>query len=291
MFKLLFLAGAFLWFAAADVQAAQIKVACVGDSITQCTYLATANSYPYKLGNLLGTNYAVENYGVSGTTLLKKGDYPYWTTKQFTNSHTANPDIVTIMLGTNDSKPQNRCYDTNFVSDYEELITSYANLDSHPIIFLVTPIPVCNEGLAGINAGVMATNIVPAVSNLAVRLELGLINLYSPFTTNHADWFYDDVHPTARGFTVIAGCICTALQGGYPEGEAPLPSLSRDATATHTLISWPAKWGGLVPEFTTRLWSNSTWYVGTDAIVSDGTTVHTTNYSASNYRFYRFRRP
>jgi len=291
MFKHLFLAGAVLYLAAADVMASQIKVACVGDSITQCTYLTTADSYPYKLGNLLGTNYTVVNYGVSGTTLLKKGDSPYWVTKQFTNSHTTKPDIVTIMLGTNDSKPQNQRYNTNFESDYEELIASYTNLDSHPLVFLVTPIPVRYDGLAGINNGVMATNIVPAVSNLAVRLGVGLINLYLPLSTNHADWFYDNVHPSARGFTVIAGCIYTALQGGYPDGEMPLPLLTRDATATHTTLSWPAQWGGLVPEFTTRLWTNTIWYVETDPIILKGTTVCTTNYSSSNYRFYRFRKP
>lgn len=41
----------------------QIRVACVGNSIT------AAGTYPAKLSVLLGGRYSVGNYGVSGTTL------------------------------------------------------------------------------------------------------------------------------------------------------------------------------------------------------------------------------
>ena len=97
--------------------AAPLKVACVGDSITQ------NSGWSDKLGAKLGAGYTSTNYGVSGTTLLKQGDHPYWTTPQFTQSHTSNPQIVVIMLGTNDSKPFNwTAHKTEFVGDYEALI-------------------------------------------------------------------------------------------------------------------------------------------------------------------------
>ena len=41
----------------------KIRVACVGDSITEGT------EYPGNLWMLLGTNYTVGNFGVGGTTL------------------------------------------------------------------------------------------------------------------------------------------------------------------------------------------------------------------------------
>src|SRR5215212_6867855 len=83
-----------------------VKVACVGDSITEGTGLASpaTESYPARLQKLLGTNYNVRNFGVSGRTLLKQGDFPYWKEAAFTNSRNFGPNIVIIQLGTNDGK-------------------------------------------------------------------------------------------------------------------------------------------------------------------------------------------
>lgn len=62
-----------------------IRVACVGNSITVGHGLKDSNldSYPSQLGMLLGDDYDVRNFGVSGYTMLKKGDRPYWNTAQF----------------------------------------------------------------------------------------------------------------------------------------------------------------------------------------------------------------
>ena len=65
---------------------------------------------------LLGPGYEARNYGVSGRTLLKKGDFPYWNENAYRQSREWNPDIVVIQLGTNDSKPQNWRHSTNFYS-------------------------------------------------------------------------------------------------------------------------------------------------------------------------------
>src|SRR5688500_19400804 len=97
--------------------AAQVKVACVGDSITEGSGLSNpaVESYPARLQRLLGTNYMVRNFGVSGRTLLRQGDLPYWREVAFTNSQNFGPDIVIIQLRTNESKPNNWRYGTNFV--------------------------------------------------------------------------------------------------------------------------------------------------------------------------------
>src|SRR3954454_24795429 len=110
-----------------SVGAAPLKVACVGDSITEGSGLGNpaVEAYPPRLQRLLGTNYVVTNFGVSGRTLLKKGDFPYWKELAFTNSLKSNPNIVIIQLGTNDGKPYNWVYGTNYVSDYKELIALY----------------------------------------------------------------------------------------------------------------------------------------------------------------------
>ena len=53
----------------ASESAESIRVACIGNSIT-------AGGYPEKIAPLLGPSYKVENDGVSGGTLLRKGDKP-----------------------------------------------------------------------------------------------------------------------------------------------------------------------------------------------------------------------
>ena len=57
----------------------QIKVACVGNSITYGLKLENREkqSYPAQLQQLLGSDYIVGNFGKSGTTLLSKGHHPY----------------------------------------------------------------------------------------------------------------------------------------------------------------------------------------------------------------------
>src|SRR4051812_7771397 len=87
----------------------KIKVACVGDSITFGAGIKDRdkNSYPAQLQGLLGSGYEVKNFGVSGATLLKEGDKPYWKEKAFEAAKKFEPNIVIIKLGTNDSKPQN----------------------------------------------------------------------------------------------------------------------------------------------------------------------------------------
>ena len=61
-----------------------IKVACVGNSITQGVGVKDQkkDSYPAVLGRLLGDGYEVHNFGFSGRTLLNKGDRPYMQIKQ-----------------------------------------------------------------------------------------------------------------------------------------------------------------------------------------------------------------
>lgn len=86
-----------------------IRIACVGDSITYGAGIEerAKNSYPAQLQNLLGDRYQVENFGVSGRTLLKQGDKPYWDEPAYQNALKLKPDMVIIKLGTNDVKPLN----------------------------------------------------------------------------------------------------------------------------------------------------------------------------------------
>ena len=117
MIPRLFLAAIFLGVAGLVATPPRSKWR-IGDSITEGAGLSNPSleSYPAKLHRLLGPGYEARNYGVSGRTLLKKGDFPYWNENAYRQSREWNPDIVVIQLGTNDSKPQNWRHSTNFYS-------------------------------------------------------------------------------------------------------------------------------------------------------------------------------
>ena len=87
----------------------QVKVALVGDSVTYGHSIKNwpKNNYPALLADMLGERYCVKSYGVSGSTVQPDGDQPYNITKAYTWSHDFECDILVLMLGSNDSKPEN----------------------------------------------------------------------------------------------------------------------------------------------------------------------------------------
>ena len=125
MRKYSILAAVVICLQAATVRAAEVvRVACVGDSITYGAGVANRgkNNYPKVLGGLLGAGYESRNFGVSGATLLKKGDLPYWRTGAFKAATEFKPHIVIIKLGTNDSKPQNWKHRAQYAVDLAALV-------------------------------------------------------------------------------------------------------------------------------------------------------------------------
>ena len=84
-----------------------VRVACVGDSITFGHGIKDRlhDAYPGVLSTMLGERYDVRNFGVSGTTTMMGTDMPYMNEQAYKEALEFNPQIVTIKLGTNDSKP------------------------------------------------------------------------------------------------------------------------------------------------------------------------------------------
>lgn len=270
---------------------AATRVACIGDSITEGAGVSNpaTESYPAKLQRLLGADYEVRNYGVSGRTLLKKGDFPYWNELKYRQSRDWNPEVVIIKLGTNDSKPQNWRHSTNFVADFEELIASYTNLPSAPRIFLVTPCPVMGAGAFSIRPAVVADEIVPMVRELAGRADHELIDLHTPMT-GHAEWFPDTVHPNARGTAVMAALVRTALVGGHPVAPPPPVAIGR-VPNNRVEITWAPEWAGLVLQSSAALnASNTVWSVVEQPAYTSTNAVRVTNV-ISGRRYYRLWQP
>ena len=138
---LLFLCLFSLWAVAQEKK--PVKIACVGNSITYGSGIKNQfqNSYPGLLSQLLGEGYDVRNFGISARVLLNKGDHPYMHEQKFRDLLAFQPDIVTIKLGTNDSKPWNWRYGKDFKKDLTEMLDILQELPSKPKIYLCLPVP------------------------------------------------------------------------------------------------------------------------------------------------------
>ncbi|TKC07388.1 GDSL-type esterase/lipase family protein [Pedobacter frigoris] len=161
-----------------------IKIACVGNSITYGSGIVDRekNAYPAQLQAMLGTNYQVMNFGVSGTTLLKKGNIPYWNTPAYKKALESKPDVVFIKLGTNDSKLVNRAFYAEFENDYKELINSFQAGGASPRIVLLLPVPSFLKDSPSIYDPVIKSQIIPRVRKVAYDMGAEVIDLYSLFT-------------------------------------------------------------------------------------------------------------
>ncbi|NCI46573.1 GDSL-type esterase/lipase family protein [Sediminibacterium soli] len=192
-------------FAAISVNAQKIKIACIGNSITYGALVANRekNNYPAQLQNMLGDGYEVLNFGVSGSTLLRKGNHSYWRVDAFKEALTSRPDIVTIMLGTNDSKMVNRPFRGEFEKDYKDLIDSFRSLPSHPRVVLLLPLPSFLEDSTSIYDPVIKQQIIPMIENVAYATGCETIDLYHPFT-DKVGLLVDKIHPSSLGATLIA---------------------------------------------------------------------------------------
>lgn len=182
-----------------------VKIACLGASICAGARLAhpETQSYPAQLGQLLGAGYQVTNYGVSSTTLLKKGDHPYWNTQQYKDALASEPDIVLIDLGGNDSKLVNRVHLDEYETDYKEMIRAFQSLPTHPRILLLLPIVSFVPDTTQIWDPVIKDRILPKVRQVAFETALEAVNLNALFIGKPA-LLPDGIHPELEGTTMMA---------------------------------------------------------------------------------------
>jgi acyl-CoA thioesterase I len=180
-----------------------IHVACVGDSITQ------ASEYPAKLQLLLGTNYIVGNFGVSGSTVSLNSTKPYMNQTAFQKAEQSAPQIVVIMLGTNDARTDLSQYNSSFEVNYYSLVSSFQKLTSNPQIFVVDSPPIFTNN-PDYNNTYLTNDVLPQVDSVATSLNLSTINVYNAFS-NHSDYFMDGVHPNSDGAALIASEVCNAI--------------------------------------------------------------------------------
>lgn len=188
-----------------------IKVAFVGNSITEGPGRDNPESFPLQVGRLLGDAYEVKNFGVSGRTLLKKGDFPYWNEPQFEEVNAYRPDVVLIKLGTNDSKPQNWAHKGEFVQDYLDLIAEFRDhMPKDGKVYVILPVPVTRVNF-GITPDVMNNEQRLMLFEIIQKSGAEVIDLYTPLQ-DKPELLPDGVHPNKEGLNIMAGVITRRIR-------------------------------------------------------------------------------
>ena len=208
-------------YANTEVKDGQIKVACVGDSITYGHGIENweKNNYPAQLQKLLGEDYHVANFGSSGACVNPEGDQPYTSRAVYQESLDYNADIIVVMLGTNDSKPYNWNGKEAFLEAFEKILESYMQKENPPKLYICTPATAFYVN--GKSDGEAEFDIQPHIVEEIAQLirefanvyegEAGLIDV-NLMTKEQPEWFEKDgIHPNSEGAKGIAEYIATYI--------------------------------------------------------------------------------
>ena len=194
-----------------------LKIACVGDSITRGTFVwrRKRRSYPAQLQAMVGERFWVRDFGVNGHAVQRSADRPYWDSKAFALSSAFEPDVVLIMLGTNDSRGANWKGIGPFSEEYRKLVAHYLSLESKPRVWLLTPPALFRLGRSEqVRYGMSESAIqemCDAIGSLSPALGCEIIDI-NRVTAEHPEVFrFDGVHPGGAGATLIAQAVYEAL--------------------------------------------------------------------------------
>lgn len=186
-----------------------IRIACVGDSITEGF---GGTPYPKQLQKLLGKNYEVKNFGKFGTHLrIFDSPWSYSKTAEYRGALNYLPDVVLFMLGTNDRLDEDFPFiDEYFQKDFVTLTESFLTLRSRPKIYVCTP-PFCY--LEDGTADRVNRDIRSRIIKFAGECELPIIDM-NTCTADSGYLFPDKLHPDTAGYALIAESFYRYAFGG-----------------------------------------------------------------------------
>ncbi len=219
-----------------------VKIACVGDSITEAVmYGGRATwGYPARLNDLLDAsygegNYEVKNFGkgnsslqqinTTTTTNLKTANRSQYNQGSwYYSALNYNPDVVMVMIGHNDTQvaETDHIYKSaaNYKKYYVDLIESFKELPSNPQIIVVS----CHARAAGFRGDLVERCIIPVQKELAERYNTIFVDTFTVTNgmKNAADGVYstDGLHLTPKGYALLAGLIKDGTDGIYSSKRA-----------------------------------------------------------------------
>lgn len=202
-----------------------VRIACIGDSITQGARVSdpSVDSYPAELQKSFhGELVDVKNFGVGGATMLKFGTPNVWQVLDEVKSY--RPDIVIIIVGTNDTVGQPRHnwkHIDEFENDYKAYISNLKALSTSPEIFLVSPtdMNLDTPGLSDERKNNLETrrsrlwDLKYRIERIAEDEDVYFLDMTTRFE-NKPELFTDEdgVHPNAVGYEELALAIYNEIK-------------------------------------------------------------------------------
>jgi uncharacterized repeat protein (TIGR02543 family) len=176
---------------------------------------ATIESYPVQLQTMInkslkGQSFFVENFGVSGVELISNSQYPLscMPTKQAALEF--KPDIVVLMLGSNDTWNETDAFvSAHFEDELRTLLRQFRDANPNVHIFLcTTPLRNPADSYTAQTNDRTETYIHPIQMLLAAELDyVTLVPIHEVLTEEilaNSAYMSDNTHPRYAGYRLIA---------------------------------------------------------------------------------------
>ena len=226
-----------------DIDFSEIKIACLGDSITQAVNLDTLDHYqelawPHILKEALGAREVV-NLGIGGSSIGR-----YWA-DAFVDRYTEIPedtDLIFVMGGTNDGfcasfvefgNPVDRAPRT-FWGDLDELMDGLKEDYPEAEVIFLTPLPnSLHDYLKAERKYLMPQEeFSDVIITLAEEHDMEVFDLYNSNILDGHDkdnilhLMPDGVHPNAEGYRILGEHVAAELIRLLDERKEQLPEMS-----------------------------------------------------------------
>lgn len=215
----------------------EMKIACLGDSITAAANLESMEdyqqyAYPAQLQKILGAGEVV-NLGIGGSSIGR-----YWE-NAFVDRYREIPgdtDLIIVMGGTNDGfcmheeefGTMEERKENTFIGDLDELMRGLKENYPDATVVFVTPLPnVLHDMLRKERSELLPqSRLVGAMKQMAAEYEIPVIDLYNSNILDSHDaaiiynYVPDGVHCNPAGYKILAEHFAAELIQMYEAQEA-----------------------------------------------------------------------
>lgn len=213
----------------------KIKIVCMGDSITEGFCVEAQESYPYRLGVLLGEEYEVVNKGVCCSTAMdieldgQVMGMPYMRQERYREALAEQGDIYVILLGTNDAQDGKDDVEDfvnplsnmigrkeEFASCYQKIIDSVRSAAPGAAVYIGIPSPV-QKCIWRRHQERYLQELMPFFEEiLAANPDIHKIDIHAAFAGLEKEealalYQADGLHPNPAGLQLIADTVYRAL--------------------------------------------------------------------------------
>ena len=248
---------------------APVTIVTIGNSIT-AGYSNTSPywAWPAQMQRMLGPEYQVKNYAVSGTTMNRHVNASFRKTGNYPKAKAANPDILFIAHGTNDAVPGRwKNWGEQFCDDYRSMVASFREEGRDPILYSILAPPVFGADRAEQDKNI-TQEVLPRVKQVAAEVGAGIIDFNTPFVGRN-DCFPDNVHPSDPTAERMAGMVMSVMLPQQQLSAQVKVKKGRVVSPTMVVVE-PGSSAKLMPSAPTKgtwLWSGPGGFTSTKRVV------------------------